>query len=97
MSSTPNHPADKNVLVLRPRNPGRFAHTVYQEDLEELLLLSRYFSEARDRWEAKRTEIRAALETGARVENGVHTAELVQLGPADYAVKRASTLRLVVR
>ncbi len=86
-----------NVVVLKPRSSGRFTHTVYQEDLEELLLLSRYFSEARERWENKREYIRSALASGARVEEGIHSAKLVATLPSCYTIRRAASFKLVVR
>ncbi len=65
-----------NLLVLPPAKEGRFAHTITQEDLIELQLLSREFSEARERWEKKRDWIKAALRAGALVEVGVLTVRL---------------------
>lgn len=102
MSSIPSQPqqgqtSQTNVVVLKPRNNGRFFHTIYQEDLEELILLSRYFSEARENWEKKKEEIRAALASGARIEPGIHTAELIRVTGANYAVQKKNSYRLQVR
>jgi uncharacterized NAD-dependent epimerase/dehydratase family protein len=82
-----------NVIVLNPPEPS----TVLQRDLEELLLLSRVFSEARHEWERKRAYIREALRAGARVESGVHDARLESSPRPDYYVAAQTVERLVVR
>ncbi len=68
MSTQSQAPVAENVIVLKPRNEGSFAHTLYQEDAAELLKLSREFSQARAKWEQKRDYVKAALRGGARIE-----------------------------
>ena len=87
----------QKVVVLRPRNEGRFAHTITQEDLIELKLLSREFNEARERWEEKRDWIKAALRSGAGVEDGVLSVELVKGTGGGFAVEVYEYEKVVVR
>jgi len=86
-----------NLLVLPPAKEGRFAHTVTQEDLIELQLLSREFSEARERWEKKRDWIKAALRAGACVQDGVLTAKLVKRKGGGYNVEVYDYEQIIVR
>jgi hypothetical protein len=86
-----------NVITLKPRNQGRFAHTVTQEDLLELMWRSRQFSEARQAWEEKREYIRAALAAGAAVQEGVHVAYLEEAEGGGFQMPRWKTTKLVVR
>jgi hypothetical protein len=69
----PNLPKKKkksNVVVLeRPQE------IISQCDLEEYFLLEREI-ETTARWKAKRDYILELLRSGARVEAGVHTAEI---------------------
>jgi len=53
--------------------------TVTQRDLEDLILRRRELDEAHERWVAKREEIRAAIDAGAEVEPGVHSAALLHI------------------
>lgn len=55
----------------------RDSNTVTQRDLEELILRRRELDEAHEHWVAKREQIRAALDAGAIVEPGVHSAALL--------------------
>ena len=97
MNGLENREGKSNVVVLRPVNEGRFAHTIYQEDLLELLLYSNQINEARDRYRAKREYIRAALASGAAVEPGALTALLQECQGGGYQVAPFTYRKLVVR
>ncbi len=99
MSTHPSPSPAGNVVVLRLRkkNLGRFAHTIYQEDLEELLLKRRRAREAAREVEKKEEFIATALRTGARVEDGVHTADLVPVDRTAFRAKACTYFRLSVR
>jgi hypothetical protein len=84
------------VIEIRPRE-GRFAHTIYQEDIEELLRRSVSLDEARDRYLQMRDYLKAALRGGARVEPGLHEARLEILNREEYTVRRSLVEKLVVR
>ena len=83
---------------------GRFAHTVYQEDLEECMSLqnelidaeragdARLCSVAKLMLKSKRCHIEAALRSGARVEPGAHRAEMVP-----SSCSRSRHLKLEIR
>jgi hypothetical protein len=86
-----------NVVVLRPKNEGRFAHTVTQEDLLELKQYSNEINEARQRYQEKKEYIKAALRGGARVEDGVFSAELVAQKGGGCFVEVYEYEKLVVR
>src|SRR5260221_6526589 len=66
------------VIEIRPRE-GRFAHTIYQEDIEELLRRSVFLDDARDRYLQMRDYLKAALRGGARVGPGLHEIRLETL------------------
>lgn len=68
-----------------------------QEDLAELVLLSRLFTEARAKWEEKRDWIRSALRNGADVEPGLLTATLVLRKRPAFNVKACEYYELVIR
>jgi hypothetical protein len=70
---------------------------VTQYDLEELLLYSREFSEARERYDTKKEYIKSALDAGATVEFGVHTAFFEEQEGGGFAMPRWKTKKLVVR
>jgi len=84
------------VIEIRPRE-GRFAHTIYQEDIEELLRRSAFLDDARDRYRQMRDYLKAALRGGARVEPGLHDVRLETLNREEYAVKSSLLEKLVVR
>jgi hypothetical protein len=84
------------VIEIRPRE-GRFAHTIYQEDIEELLRRSVLLDDARDRYLQMRDYLKAALRGGARVEPGLHEARLEMLRREEYTVKPSLVEKLVVR
>jgi hypothetical protein len=83
------------VIEIRPRE-GRFAHTIYQEDIEELLRRSVLLDHARDRYLQMRDYLKAALRGGARVEPGLHEARLEMLKREEYTVKPSLVEKLVV-
>ncbi len=85
------------LLVLRNRNEGNFIHTIYQEDLEELLLLSRELTEARKAYLIKKDAIKTALRAGAAVEPGIHTAELVSHQGGGFEIQLYTYMSLLVR
>ena len=97
VSSQPNPAGNVLVLKLRKKNPARFAHTIYQEDLEELLLKRRLAREACKEVEQKEEFIATALRTGARVEEGVHVADLVPVERSAFRMKACKYFRLSVR
>lgn len=97
MSTQPTPQGNILVLKLRKKNPGRFAHTIYQEDLEELLLKRRRAREAEKEVKKKEKFIAAALRTGARVEDGVHTADLIPVERPAFRAKACTYYRLSVR
>jgi hypothetical protein len=84
------------TLKLRGKNPGRFAHTIYQEDLEKLLFRRRQVREAKKELSEIAKYIGTALRTGARVEDGVHIAELVPVGRGASHAEPCSYYRLSV-
>lgn len=84
------------VVEIRPRE-GRFVHTIYQEDIEELLRRSVLFDDARDRYLQMRDYLKAALRAGARVEPGLHEARLEMMNREEYRVKSLLVEKLVVR
>src|SRR5229473_7512245 len=85
-----------SVIEIRPRE-GRFAHTIYQEDIEELLRRSVLLDDARDRYLQMRDYLKAALRGGARVEPGLHEVRLEILDREEYTVKPSLVEKLVVR
>lgn len=85
------------LIELRPANDGRFAHTVTQEDVVELKMLSREFSDARERWERKRDWVKAALRAGASVEDGALTVGLVKCQGGGFTVEVYGYEKVVVR
>lgn len=85
------------VLKLRSKNPGRFAHTVYQEDLERLLLRRKRMREALEDVKEMEDYIATALRTGARVEEGIHTAEIVPVERSSFRTKAGVYFKLSVR
>lgn len=85
-----------SVIEIRPRE-GRFAHTIYQEDIEELLRRSVLFDDARDRYLQMRDYLKAALRGGARVEPGLHEVRLEILNREEHMVKQSLVEKLVVR
>lgn len=84
------------IIEIRPRE-GRFAHTIYQEDIEELLRRSVLFDDARDRYLQMRDYLKAALRGGARVEPGLHEVRLEILNREEHMVKQSLIEKLVVR
>jgi len=84
------------VIEIRPRE-GRFAHTIYQDEIEELLRRSVLFDEARDKYLQLRDYVKAALRGGARVEPGLHEVRLEFLNRDEYTVKPSLVEKLVVR
>lgn len=85
-----------SVIEIRPRE-GRFAHTIYQDEIEELLRRSVLLDDARDRYLQMRDYLKAALRGGARVEPGLHEARLEVLNREEHFVKSSLVERLVVR
>jgi hypothetical protein len=83
------------IIEIRPRE-GRFAHTIYQEEIEELLRRSVLLDNARDRYLQMRDYLKAALRGGARVEPGLHEARLEMLNREEYVVKSTLVEKLVV-
>jgi hypothetical protein len=71
------------------KNPARFVHTIYQDDLEETYAFDREIERALRDGNVDRAQravkqradllrdIEAALRAGARVEEGAHIARLV--------------------
>ena len=88
--------APSTVIEIRPRE-GRFAHTIYQDDIEELLRRSVSLSDARDRYLQMRDYLKAALRGAARVEPGLHEVRLEVLNREEYTVKPSFVEKLVVR
>ena len=85
------------MIQLKPRNEGRFAHTIYQEDIIELKLLSREFDDARRAYLDKRKYIRAALESGATVEPGLHSAEIIVCEREGFTVLAGTFKKLIIK
>jgi hypothetical protein len=61
------------MVSFKPRKERK---TVTQEDLEEFFLLDREMHESAALWKTKRDYILELLKSGARVEAGVHSAEI---------------------
>jgi hypothetical protein len=59
------------VAIRKPR-----LTTIHQDDLEFMILLRKRSLDAQGELEKEETRLRAALEDGAEVEPGVHTARL---------------------
>lgn len=85
------------VVALVPRNTGRFAIEVTQDDLCELLGYGQELNHAREAYLRKRDWIRAAIEAGARVEPGLHTAALVDIEGGERISVIKPFKKLVVR
>lgn len=83
----------------RPRtvNTGRFAHTIYQEDLEKRLKLAVKATEAQRQLEELDEYIKEALRGGARIEAGVHTAMLTRVSRKAFRAAGCSYYRLDVK
>jgi hypothetical protein len=96
VSTQPTPAGNVLVLKLRNKNLGRFVHTIYQEDLEDLLLKRRRVREAEKELKKKEEFIAAALRSGARVEDGVHTADLVPVDRSAFRAKACTYYRLSV-
>jgi len=94
--SKQQRPEIVRIARLRPRNSGRFAHTVYQEDLEQILILKTQLRVAGKQLEAKERYVKAALRSGARVEEGIHSAKIIRWELPTRRVKGASCSRLLV-
>ncbi|HLZ92960.1 MAG TPA: hypothetical protein VKQ28_14700 [Candidatus Acidoferrum sp.] len=99
MSINPRNTRNGNIVVLklRKKNPGSFAHTIYQEDLERLLLRKKKAREANEELNEIEDYIATALRAGAHVEDGVHTAELVPVDRSSFRVRACKYFRLSVR
>ncbi|MBZ5702138.1 MAG: hypothetical protein LAN84_09845 [Acidobacteriia bacterium] len=97
VSTQPSPAGNILVLKLRRKNLARFAHTIYQEDLEELLLKRRLAREALKEVEKKEEFISTALRTGACIEEGLHIAELVRVERCRFRMKSCKYFRLSVR
>lgn len=85
-----------NVLTLRRRNLGSFAHTIYQEDLEAILIARMEIKKAAKKLEEKEEYVAAALRGGARIEPGLHSAELIPVDRKGFRVKACAYFRLAV-
>jgi len=92
-----NEQANEKLLILRPRNLGAFAHTIYQEDIIELQLLGIDLTNAREACEKKREYIRLALISGARIELGPHTARLEDVAVQGHASAPYTYKKLLIR
>jgi len=92
-------PPAGNLIILKGNggNSGRFAHTIYQEDLEELILRRNEAREACKQLREKEKFVSAALRGGARIEPGVHEAEFVPVSREGYSVSAGVHFRLAVR
>jgi hypothetical protein len=97
VSTQPTPAGNVLVLKLRKKDPARFAHTIYQEDLEECLLKRRRAREATEEAEKKEEFIATALRSGARVEEGIHTAGIVPVERGAFRMKACKYFRLSVR
>lgn len=85
------------VVVLKPVNLGRFAHTLYQEDLEQLKMLSNLLNFIRDLYTDKRDYCKAALDGGAVVEPGALDAWVVNQDVAGYIVPPFKIRKVVLK
>jgi len=97
--STAAFPAPKVIALhlRRLKNTARFEHTIRQEELQELLSLQALLKEAADNHEKLYNYIKTAIQSGARVEPGLHTAEVVRNGRRAYRVAAMQVFRLVVK
>jgi transcriptional antiterminator len=95
--SLQKHKNQNNVVVLKKRNSNPVVTTIYQEDLIEFLVLRRNLAKAKIAFRIKRHYIMNALQSGAEVEPGAFTAELVERIGGGYQVDAFSYLDLVVR
>lgn len=84
------------IIMFVPRE-GRFAHTIRQEEIEELMRRSRELTEARDRYLQLRDYLKAALRSGAVVESGSCEARLQSLMRSGYSVRPGIVERLLIR
>ena len=97
--STSCIPSPKVIsLHLQPgQNTGRFQHTVTQEDLNDLLARQTRMREAIETHEEQFAFIKSALENGADVEPGLHSAELVSGRRGAYRVPAGRFVKLLVK
>lgn len=99
MSTPPGDTGNGNLVVLklRSKSPGRFAHTIYQEDLERLLLRRKRAREVKKELREMQVYVATALRTGAHVEDGVHIAELIPVARGASRTEACTYFRLEVR
>lgn len=83
------------VILFVPRE-GRFAHTIRQEEIEELLSRSRELTEARDRYLQLRDYLKAAIRCGAVIESGAYEPELRSLMRQAHSVRACVVERLFI-
>jgi hypothetical protein len=88
-----------SVITLKPRkgNPARFNHTIYQDDLEQLLLQRRMVREAVKSLEKMEEDIACALRSGALIEGGARNAALLRVNRKPFRVSAGFYFRLSVR
>jgi len=98
-SPSPANPesGSTKVVMLRPVNEGRFAHTLYQSDALELMQLGREIAEAKTRYGEKKDFIKAALHSGAQMEPGLFSLELCPKNGGGCSIPEFSYEDVVVK
>jgi len=75
-------------VQLKPLNPSRFIHTLYQEDLEKASLLARQIGNAKRAYKKHMRFLEQAWRNGATVETGMLTIEeVLHRGGGTYVEK----------
>jgi len=75
------------------------AQQISQVDLEEYILFKRLAREAQEKFDAKDSDLRAKLESGSAIEEGVHVARLEErfrknVSWKDVVIRLADRLKL---
>lgn len=85
------------IVRLRRRNLGRYAHTLYQEDFEKCIAKRiRVRQELKELDEIERY-IATALRSGAVVEPGLYTPELITVNRKPYKAKGGTYYHLEIK
>jgi len=85
------------ISVQRGNKTGRFAHTIYQEDLQQQQRLEKEKREAIKEADEWNKYLEDALRSGARVEPGLLGLEIVNIDHKARHTKFYSSTKVVVR
>lgn len=86
-----------NIVIMRSHSKGtraRTQRTILQADLEELIAKRHQVKKLGKELDRLESDIRAALRSGAQVEDGVHTAEMLHRRRDGYRVSACAYYEL---